>query len=92
MKRLFSVIAVSLVLALTAAPALAVDQAAQGKAQTTCPVLAGKIDKSVYEDYQGKRVYFCCDACKKDFLKDPAGYIKKLEDEGVVLEKTPTAK
>ena len=33
--------------------------------QMTCPVEGGKIDKSVYVDYQGKRVYFCCSTTAK---------------------------
>jgi len=57
--------------------------------QTTCPVLGGKINKDLYADYQGKRVYFCCAACADEFKKDPAKYVKKLEDAGVTLEKTP---
>ena len=56
--------------------------------QTTCPVMGGKINKEVFSDYQGKRVYFCCPACIGEFKKDPAKYIKKLEDQGVVLEIT----
>ncbi|HPD15243.1 MAG TPA: hypothetical protein PLE19_09845 [Planctomycetota bacterium] len=58
-------------------------------AQTTCPVMGGKIDKRFFADYEGKRVYFCCDDCPETFKKDPAAYIKKLEDAGVVLDKTP---
>jgi YHS domain-containing protein len=58
--------------------------------QTTCPVMGGKIDKRYYADYQGKRVYFCCPMCPPEFKKDPAKYVKKLEDAGVTLEKTPT--
>ena len=58
-------------------------------AQTTCPVMGGKINKAIFADCQGKRVYFCCDACPAEFKKDPAKYIKILEDQGVVLEKTP---
>lgn len=57
--------------------------------QTTCPVMGGKINKEFYSDYQGKRVYFCCAACIPEFTKDPATYVKKLEDQGVVLEKAP---
>jgi YHS domain-containing protein len=60
------------------------------KPQTICPVMGGKIDKNIYTDYEGKRVYFCCPACIPEFKKDPAKYIKKLEDESVVLEKIPT--
>jgi len=63
---------------------------ATGKPQTTCPILGGAIDKKVFADYGGKRVYFCCDGCPQKFKEDPAKYVKKLEDEGVVLEKTPT--
>jgi YHS domain-containing protein len=75
-----------------AASVLAADPATPGKAQTLCPVMELAIDKKVYTDYQGKRVYFCCTQCKKDFQKDPAGYVKKLDDQGVVLEKAPGAK
>jgi len=57
------------------------------QAQTTCPVMGGKINKDVYSDYEGKRVYFCCTSCIPEFKKDPAKYVKKLEDQGVVLEK-----
>ena len=57
--------------------------------QTTCPVMGGKIDKTIYVDHDGKRVYFCCSACIAPFKKEPAKYIKKLEDEGVELAKVP---
>ena len=54
--------------------------------QKKCPVMGGTINKDVYADYEGKRVYFCCEACISTFKKDPAKYVKKLEAEGVVLE------
>ncbi len=57
--------------------------------QTTCPVEGAKIDKSVYADYEGKRVYFCCTDCKAKFNADPAKYVKQLEDKGITLEKAP---
>ncbi len=56
-----------------------------GKPQTTCPVMGGTIDKNVYLDYDGKRIYFCCPACLPEFQKDPAKYLKKLEAAGVQL-------
>lgn len=59
---------------------------AQAKSQTTCPVLGGNINKDVYADYQGKRIYFCCKGCDKEFEKDPEKYLKKLKEEGVTLE------
>ncbi len=59
------------------------------KVQTTCPVMGNKINKDIYVDHDGKRVYLCCKACVAAFNKDPGKYIKKLEDEGVTIEKAP---
>jgi YHS domain-containing protein len=52
------------------------------KPQATCPVMGGKIDKKVFADYDGKRVYFCCPGCIETFKKDPAKYLKVLADRG----------
>jgi YHS domain-containing protein len=80
----------------TQAPAQAEPQAATadqakpvGQPQTVCPVMGGKIDKSLFADYQGKRVYFCCNGCPAQFKADPEKYIKAMEAKGIVLEKTP---
>ena len=80
--------AVILALALTAFAAGSL-WAADPKPQTTCPVLAGNIDKNVYTDYQGKRIYFCCQGCDAEFKKNPEKYMKKLQEEGVTPEATP---
>ena len=76
------------VLALAAGPAMA----AEPKPQTVCPVLGGNIDKKVLIDYQGKRIYFCCPGCPAEFSKDPEKYLKKIEAQGITLEKCPEAK
>jgi len=76
------------VLALAAGPAMA----AEPKPQTVCPVLGGNIDKKVFIDYQGKRIYFCCSGCDAEFRKDPEKYLKKIEAQGITLEKCPGAK
>lgn len=55
--------------------------------QTKCPVLGGSINKRVYTDYQDYRIYFCCPPCIQEFKKNPEKYMKKFQDEGVVLEK-----
>ena len=59
------------------------------KHQTMCPVMGGAVNKKFFVDYQGKRVYFCCNDCPATFKKDPVKYIKKMEAEGTTLDKTP---
>ena len=61
------------------------------KVQTICPVMGGKINKTLYVDHDGKRIYMCCKGCTKALKKDPKKYIKKLEKEGIVLDRTPTS-
>ncbi len=46
--------------------------------QTTCPVMGNPIDKSIFVEYQGKKVYFCCKGCPDVFQADPAKYLAKL--------------
>jgi YHS domain-containing protein len=72
--------------------ALAADSPGKGNPQTACPVMGGQVDRNVYTDYQGKRIYFCCSGCIDDFKKDPDKYLKKMEQQGILLEKTPGAK
>ena len=57
--------------------------------KTTCPVMGGTINEEIYADYEGKRIYFCCEGCIPEFQKDPEKYMKKLEDEGVTLQDVP---
>jgi len=60
--------------------------------QTQCPIMGGKIDRKLFVDYEGKRIYVCCSDCVPKVKQDPAKYVKQLEDAGVVLEKAPAAK
>jgi hypothetical protein len=50
---------------------------------TTCVVsgekLGGAMGGPVLYQYQGREIKFCCKDCRKDFDKDPAKFIKKLE-------------
>lgn len=59
-------------------------------AQTTCPVMGGTINKELYADYKGERVYFCCMACPPQFEKDPEKFIKKMKEMGQEPEKIPS--
>ncbi len=65
---------------------------AEGKPQTTCPVMGGSVDKkSAYADVEGYRIYVCCGGCVSALKADPATYIKKLKDDGIELEKAPAS-
>ena len=60
------------------------------KAQTTCPVMKGNlINKELYADVEGKRVYACCGDCVVKIKENPKKYITTLEESGVVLEDAP---
>ncbi|MFA6569041.1 MAG: hypothetical protein WCS96_12585 [Victivallales bacterium] len=62
------------------------------KAQAECPVMGGKINKSIFVDAQGKRIYLCCSGCIGKVKADPGKYIKAMEAKGIVLEETPKDK
>ena len=50
----------------------------------TCPVsgdkLGGDMGKPFVFVYQGQEVKLCCPDCKADFDKNPAKYLKKIQD------------
>lgn len=101
MKKLTITVILALVLAFSAAGAgLASDPTAGimdrpgplRTQQTACPVQGGKINKEIYTDYQGQRVYFCCPACIDIFKKDPEKFLRKMQEKGVVPEKSPGGK
>jgi len=46
---------------------------------TACPVTAGEaVDPAQYVEYQGQRVYFCCDKCRAKFHANPARFADEL--------------
>lgn len=41
-----------------------------------CPVTTSELaEKQFFIDYQGQRIYFCCNNCKRDFLVSPETYL-----------------
>jgi len=61
--------------------------------QTTCPVSGKKLEeKSVYTDYEGRRIYFCCKKCRGTFAKDPAKYLSKLDEPAPSQKTAPATK
>ncbi|MEN6308817.1 MAG: efflux RND transporter periplasmic adaptor subunit [Anaerohalosphaeraceae bacterium] len=57
---------------------LPLETEASSTEQTLCPVMGGAIDKSVFTEYKGKKVYFCCPSCIEEFNKDPEKYVPQL--------------
>ena len=65
---------------------------AEGKPQTTCPVMKGSpVNKSLYVDADGYRIYVCCGGCVGAVKANPAKYVAELKAEGVDLAKAPEA-
>ncbi|MBN2290514.1 MAG: YHS domain-containing protein [Candidatus Glassbacteria bacterium] len=58
--------------------------------QTLCPVMGNEVNRQVFADYGGKRVYFCCEDCREKFEAEPEKYLKKLKDQGVNLDDSPS--
>ncbi len=46
--------------------------------QTDCPVMGGAINKAIFAEYKGKKVYFCCSPCEEKFNEEPEKYNAKL--------------
>lgn len=50
--------------------------------QTFCPVSGEKLEKKEsFVDYEGRRVYFCCEGCTKSFAKTPDKFLAALDEK-----------
>lgn len=83
-KRLFVI--ASLLLLVTGGVTLG----GAGKAQSSCPVSGKALNKAVFVDHQGQRVYFCCQGCPAAFKADPETYYAQFEKDGVEVENIQT--
>lgn len=61
-----------------ATPAETKQKASGAIRQTICPVMGGAINKNMFAEYKGKKVYFCCAACMEKFKANPEKYLDKL--------------
>ena len=97
MKRAITTLILVMVLAFSAgtgwaAPPPSLDQPLGGKTQVACLVQGGRINKNLYTDYKGQRIYFCCPGCPEAFKKDPEKYLQKMREQGIVPEPGPAGK
>ena len=77
-------------MALVAATVWAADEAGKAsKPQSTCPVMGTPINKKLFVDANGYRIYVCCEGCIGKVKADPAKYIEKIKASGEVPEKLP---
>ncbi len=58
------------------------EQSVELAVQSTCPVMGGDINKKIYADHSGERVYFCCPMCIDSFKKDPTKYLETMKEKG----------
>lgn len=66
-------------------------KAPKAPSQPLCPVMKKPVDRNVFTDLEGKRIYFCCQPCVEEFKKNPDKYLDILDEMGAILEKTPAA-
>lgn len=55
--------------------------------QTRCPVMGGEINKEIFTDYNGLRIYFCCGGCDAEFKADPEKHLAQMRADGIEPEK-----
>jgi len=54
--------------------------------QKTCPVMGGEIDKNLFAEQDGEKIYVCCEGCIEEVNKDFDKYKTKLEESGQSVE------
>lgn len=89
-NRMKSLLVASLIFGLGVATTLAGD--VELKPQTVCPVMGGAINKSMFVDVNGQRIYVCCMGCLAPIKADPEKYIEVLKEKGEKPEPTPKKK
>ena len=50
--------------------------------QTVCPIMGNKINKEIFTEHSGQKVYFCCAMCIDKFKAAPEKYLSKLPQFG----------
>ena len=88
MKRLKTLIAITLAGAYLAAPLAGFAAEKKGEKPKPYPLdkcivtdeKLGEMGKPFIFVHEGQEIKLCCKSCQKDFKKEPAKYVKKLKD------------
>ena len=64
------------------APAAPEAQVGKLRPQTVCPIMEGKINKEVFVDVAGYRIYACCPSCLAKIEADPDKAVTALKAKG----------
>ena len=59
------------------------------KMQSLCPVMGGKINKDIYVDVKGARIYACCAGCIPKIEAEPDKYLAKIKEAGEQARPAP---
>ena len=62
---------------------------ADGKPQTTCPIMGQKINKALYAEGNGYRIYVCCKGCIAAIHAAPKKIIRQMKKDGIEIERVP---
>jgi hypothetical protein len=88
MTKLTKIVALALSAAYLASPITALAADKGGKKPKPYPLdtcivsdekLGGEMGEPYVFTHEGQEIKLCCKPCQKDFKKDPAKYLKKLE-------------
>ncbi len=61
------------------------------KPQMTCPISGEPVQKDIFVDVKGFRVYLCCEKCKAAVEADPDAALAKIKANGETAACTPRA-
>lgn len=59
------------------------------KYQVTDAVSGKPVNRNIYADFGGKRIYFCCEESKQNFGSNPDLFLRNLKNQGITLEDSP---
>jgi hypothetical protein len=57
--------------------------------QTHCPIMNFPINRDLYHDHDGQRIYICCPGCLDEVKERAADIIAEQRKAGIVFEVTP---